>query len=126
MAEQLGRVLNEEATDGWEYVRAETLTTPGRSGMFQKNTPAAYVVLIFRKLRGGAEREPDLSSRAGEAASPSAAPAPIIPAASAAPVIAAPTDPVPPTFSTSSVQIVSNGDPASTVTPMRPLGSATE
>ena len=51
VAEQLGTVLNDEATDGWEYVRAETLTTPGHKGMMSKSPPAAYVVLVFRRVR---------------------------------------------------------------------------
>lgn len=51
VAEQLGKVLNDEAIDGWEYLRAETLTTPGRGGMFQKGVPAAYIVLVFRRVR---------------------------------------------------------------------------
>lgn len=61
VAEQLGRTLNEEAVDGWEYLRAETLTTPGRKGMFQKGLPAAYVVLIFRRLRSLAWDRPEES-----------------------------------------------------------------
>lgn len=51
VAEQLGKVLNEEARDRWEYVRAETLTTPGQRGLLNQTKPAAYVVLIFKRIR---------------------------------------------------------------------------
>jgi hypothetical protein len=48
VAEQLGKVLNEEARDRWEYVRAETLTTPGQRGLMKqarlRNEPATASV----------------------------------------------------------------------------------
>lgn len=56
VAEQLGSALNEEAVDGWEYMRAETLTTPARSGWVHKTKAGTYVVLIFRRLRDAAWR----------------------------------------------------------------------
>ena len=136
IAEQLGKVLNEEAVDGWEYVRAETLTTPGQSGLLKQATPAAYVVLIFKRSTGaGWESHADPRSEPA----PQREAAPIPQAAPAPPVMAAPQAPAPAPaaapaqspaatgqemrFGTTSVQLVSSGDGGS-VTPMRPLGSA--
>lgn len=51
VAELLGKTLNDEARERWEYVRAETLTTPGSGGLMKKSEPAAFVVLIFRRER---------------------------------------------------------------------------
>ena len=98
VAEQLGKVLNEEARDRWEYVRAETLTTPGQRGLFKQGGPAAYVVLIFKRAR----HDP-----ASEAAS--------------APVTEAHSPDV--RFGTASVQLVSDdGNPATP--PRPPVGTA--
>lgn len=137
IAEQLGKVLNEEATEGWEYVRAETLTTPGQSGLLRQPVPAAYVVLIFKRSRGAWEADPrnEPVPQSEVAPIPQAAPAPPQMAAPQAP--AQPAQPAAPTpapahqpaagremhFGTTSVQLVSSSDGAS-VTPMRPLGSA--
>lgn len=134
IAEQLGKVLNEEAVDGWEYVRAETLTTPGQSGLLKQPVPAAYVVLIFKRSRGAAWESHEAPRNEP---APQREAAPIPQAAPAPPVMAAPQAPAPapaPTqhqsttgqemhFGTTSVQLVSSGDGA-TVMPMRPLGSA--
>ncbi len=78
IAEQLGKVLNEEAVDGWEYVRAETLTTPGQSGLLKQPVPAAYVVLIFKRSRGAWEGDTrnELAPQSEAAPIPQAAPAP--------------------------------------------------
>jgi len=133
MAEQLGTVLNAEAVEGWEYVRAETLTTPGQSGLLKQAVPAAYVVLIFKRSTGGAwESHAD----ARNVPAPQREATPIPQAAPAPPVMTAPQAAAPtattaanPTagqdmhFGTTSVQLVS-GTEGSSVMPMRPLGSA--
>ena len=138
IAEQLGKVLNEEAVDGWEYVRAETLTTPGQSGLLKQPVPAAYVVLIFKRSRGAWEGDTrnELAPQSEAAPIPQAAPAPPVmaapqspaPAPAPAPAAAAATAQNPAAgqemrFGTTSVQLVSSSDGAS-ITPMRPLGSA--
>ena len=139
IAEQLGKVLNEEAVEGWEYVRAETLTTPGQSGLLRQAVPAAYVVLIFKRSSGAAweshadPRNEPAPHREAAAPIPQAAPAPPVMAAPQAPAqpaaAPAPAQPQAPAagqemrFGTTSVQLVSSGD-GGTITPMRPLGSA--
>ena len=136
IAEQLGKVLNEEAVDGWEYVRAETLTTPGQSGLLKQPVPAAYVVLIFKRSRGAWEGNPrnEPTPQNEVAPIPQATPEPPVMAAPqpAAPAPVATPAPAPAQtpaagqemrFGTTSVQLVSSSDGAS-VTPMRPLGSA--
>ncbi len=125
VAEQLGKTLNDEAIDGWEYVRAETLTTPGQRGLMKQAIPAAYVVLIFKRARETVwQRHADAASQpAQEPVAPQAQPAPPPQPAQTAPVAAPPSQPEV-QFATTSVQIVSNAD-GGTVTPMRPpLGSA--
>ncbi len=123
VAEQLGKTLNDEAIDGWEYVRAETLTTPGQRGLMKQPVPAAYVVLIFRRAREDVWQR-QAADAPGHSTASRAQPAPPPPApAQTAPVTAPPNQPEV-QFGTTSVQIVSNAD-GGTVTPMRPpLGSA--
>lgn len=96
VAEQLGKVLNEEARDRWEYERAETLTTPGQRGLLKQARPSAYVVLIFKRLRNE-------------------------PAAAAAPAAEGHAPDV--RFGTASVQLVSDGAPAPAA-PRPPVGTA--
>jgi len=130
IAEQLGKVLNDEAVDGWEYVRAETLTTPGQKGLLKQATPAAYVVLIFKRSRDAMWQGHEDSAHAATAQR-APAPAPVQHAAPAPSPMVAPVVPVAPVqavpqdmrFGSTSGQLVSGGDGAS-VTPMRPLGSA--
>lgn len=120
VAEQLGKTLNEEAVDGWEYVRAETLTTPGQRSLLKQGTPAAYVVLIFKRAREAAWQRSEQTPRQSKAEQQGkAAPAP-----PETPQATAPADPAEVRFGTTSVQLVSNAE-GGTVTPMRPpLGSA--
>lgn len=120
VAEQLGKTLNDESVDGWEYVRAETLTTPGQRTLMKQGTPAAYVVLIFKREREVAwKRKAGASNQARQ--EPRSEPVPPTPPVT--PTAAAPADPSDVRFGSTSVQLVSNADGGS-VTPMRPLGSA--
>jgi len=115
VAEQLGRVLNEEAVDGWEYVRAETLTTPGQRGLLKQPNPAAYVVLIFKRSRATALTRHEKTPDEMRASNPPTAPLTPIQDPREADV----------KIGTTSVQLVSNSETAGSVTPMRPpLGSA--
>lgn len=131
VAEQLGKVLNDEATDGWEYLRAETLTTPGQRGLLQNSSPAAYVVLIFRRAREEMWRQhadPALETALSQQSSPVAEPQAPAPPVQPAPVVqpvAAPTGQPDVRFGTTSMQLVSSGEPAPPAAPAtRPLGSA--
>ena len=78
VAEALGEAIAKEAAEGWEYQRAETLTTPPRRTLFGQHPGAAYVVLVFRRARGEAavapERRLALASDSGEAVKPSPSP----------------------------------------------------
>jgi len=121
VAEQLGKTLNEEAIDGWEYVRAETLTTPGQRTLLKQGTPAAYVVLIFKRARESVWQRSEESLRRSQQdeqpAQVAQTPAP------AAPAMGTQEQPDM-RFGSTSVQLVSNVE-GGTVTPMRPpLGSA--
>lgn len=146
VAEQLGKVLNEEAVDSWEYLRAETLTTPGRSGMFQKQQPAAYVVLVFRRARALAWAQPE--GRSAAPAAPVEKPAAPVRHATPPPVEDTPISPAPDVrpdarpplqggpdlrIASTSGQVVSKTEPilperpgAATERPRAPLGSATD
>lgn len=132
IAEQLGKVLNDEAVDGWEYVRAETLTTPGQSGLLKQPVPAAYVVLIFKRSRAAAWQSHETTENAAAAsqqpapipqAAPAPPPSPTPQAPTAAPAPQNSTAGQDVRFGTTSVQLVSTSD-GTPVTPMRPLGSA--
>ncbi len=123
VAEQLGKTLNEEAVDGWEYVRAETLTTPGHRTLMKQGVPAAYVVLIFRRARESVWKSQAKQGLAPPT-DPSPAPAaPTPPAPAPAPQASAQRTEPEVRFGSTSVQLVSNADGGS-VTPLRPLGSA--
>jgi hypothetical protein len=118
VAEQLGKTLNEEAVDGWEYVQAETLTTPGQRSLLKHGTPAAYVVLIFKRAREATWQRSTQPTKAAPSDEPRTAPT-LTPQASAP----AQSDPSDVRFGSTSVQLVSNAE--GSVTPMRPpLGSA--
>lgn len=116
VAEQLGRVLNEEAVEGWEYVRAETLTTPGQRGLLKQQGPAAYVVLIFKRARGNpAMRQEKWTEQQRPAQSANEE---LLATAQESPLGDV-------KIGATSVQLVSNAEPPRSVTPMRPpLGSA--
>ncbi len=83
-------LLNEMASDGWEYVRAETLPCDERKGL--TGTQTTYQnLLIFRKLEASAELltletetrpvvatpEPEMQADIGEAYEEPVAPRPI-------------------------------------------------
>ncbi len=141
IAEQLGKTLNDEAVDGWEYVRAETLTTPGQRGLLKQPVPAAYVVLIFKRARetvwqankGPADNAQTMSA-SQSVSDPKPAPvthakpmaAPVHPQPNATPVMTASDGTTPVQhdvpFASTSVQLVSIGDGLTQTRP--PLGSA--
>lgn len=49
-------VINSEAEDGWEYVRAETLPCEERRGLTKRES-TMQTVLVFRRLPSELERE---------------------------------------------------------------------
>ncbi|MEM8569497.1 MAG: hypothetical protein AAGG56_01195 [Pseudomonadota bacterium] len=90
--------INEQAREGWEYVRAETLAAETPRGFLRRAHQDDVTMLIFRRLR--ASREPQLASAGHEIvaetsgsasgsmrASPPAAPTRIEPALAAAPKV---------------------------------------
>jgi len=122
IAEQLGKVLNEEAVEGWEYVRAETLTTPGRGGLLKQPVPAAYVVLIFKRSSAAAwESHADPRN---EPAAQREAVAPIPQAAPAPPVMTAPQAPAQPAAPAAAPAPAPAAAPAPAPTPVQPQAPA--
>ena len=75
-AHLLTEVINAEAEDGWEYVRAESLPCEERKGLTKREI-STQTMLIFRRMPAEAERE------ARMAAEPD--PLPVAPAGSALP-----------------------------------------
>jgi hypothetical protein len=71
----LSDALNEQARDGWEYVRAETMPAETPRGFFRRATEEDMTLLIFRRLRES--REPRLDSRAREPAESGVDPRPV-------------------------------------------------
>ncbi len=56
VAETMAEAIQAEVVDGWEYMRAETLTTTRRSGFLSKvETETHCTVLIFRRALRAAE-----------------------------------------------------------------------
>lgn len=50
-AATLSEIINLTARDGWEYLRAETLTASEPGGMFKRGLEVVETVLIFRRPR---------------------------------------------------------------------------
>lgn len=77
LAHALAELLNEMATEGWEYLRAERLPCEARKGLWGRET-TEVTLLLFRRPRTGAaavKTEPPL----GEAAVLQAAAASLMP-----------------------------------------------
>lgn len=77
-AHTLAEAINEIARQGWEYVRAESLTAEVPGGWFRRSVSSEQAVLVFRRARealgpriaavpsaGAAGREPEFAG-AGE------------------------------------------------------------
>lgn len=43
--------INEQARQGWEYVRAESLPSESPAGWFRRSVSAEQTVLVFRRVR---------------------------------------------------------------------------
>ncbi|MEO0344559.1 MAG: DUF4177 domain-containing protein [Pseudomonadota bacterium] len=55
--------INELATDGWEFVRAETLGAEEREGLMRKRTETFHGVLVFKRASTAAENSaPQIST----------------------------------------------------------------
>ena len=50
-ADTLTEGINAEARQGWEYLRAETLTVEQPGGWFRRGSVTEETVLVFRRLR---------------------------------------------------------------------------
>lgn len=70
--------LNELATDGWEYVRAESLPADERHGMMRKKVEEYHNVLIFRRATNATE-EPAVIQTPARPFFAAPAPAPVAP-----------------------------------------------
>jgi hypothetical protein len=57
----LTEAINEQAREGWEYVRAETLPAETPRGFFRRAAEEDVAMLIFRRQR--ASREPLIEAR---------------------------------------------------------------
>ena len=73
-AETLTEAINAEARQGWEYLRAETLTAQEAGGWFRRGAIVEETMLVFRRTRVGqrltavlAERLPEPDVRVPEA-----------------------------------------------------------
>lgn len=73
-ATTLSEVINATARDGWEYLRAETLSAAEPGGMFRRPTEVVETVLIFRRPRETVSPR-ILASRPEAAAEPAFEPA---------------------------------------------------
>lgn len=84
-AHALGQLMNEMATQGWEYQRAETLPCEERKGLFKRET-AFQNLLVFRRVQDTGNRAPVAAeAEPMSTATPAAPPTPL----SAAPTPAA-------------------------------------
>lgn len=77
-AHLLSECLNEAASEGWEYVRAESLPCEERKGLFSK-ARSTQVVLIFRRPLPGAFAQSEAFHHAQPEEHPE--PAPAVPSA---------------------------------------------
>lgn len=74
-ARNLSDLMNEQAADGWEYQRAESLPVDEKSGMMGKLSEHFHNVLVFRREKiamaePALEPEPAVYSKPNEAAAP--------------------------------------------------------
>ena len=90
-AHALALAMNEQAADGWEYLRADTLPCEQRDGLMSKTT-AYQNMLVFRRAKAA----PANPTPAPAARVPSPKPAPVKPAVAAPEAPKAPTPPEPP------------------------------
>lgn len=58
-AHTLSELMNEMATDGWQYSRAESIPVDEKSGMMGKVTEKYLTLLIFQRALPDAEQEPE-------------------------------------------------------------------
>lgn len=58
-AHTLTEMINAEADDGWEYLRADTLPVDEKKSMLGAATETFQTVLVFRRDRGVAEARPE-------------------------------------------------------------------
>jgi len=61
-ANAMEATLNELATDGWEYIRAESLPADERHGITMRKVETYQNVLIFRRLADATKAEPDVTA----------------------------------------------------------------
>jgi len=61
-ASAMETTLNELATDGWEYIRAESLPADERHGITMRKVETYQNVLVFRRLADAANTEPDVTA----------------------------------------------------------------
>ncbi|MSU90544.1 hypothetical protein GE300_13110 [Rhodobacteraceae bacterium 2CG4] len=59
----LSEVMNAEARDGWEYLRADTLPAEEKKGMLSNPTEVYQTVLVFRRPVSSVVSEPAVARR---------------------------------------------------------------
>ncbi|MGM0586362.1 MAG: DUF4177 domain-containing protein [Pseudomonadota bacterium] len=57
-ARTLEEAIAEQAAQGWEYLRAETLPSEERAGWLSRRTTVIHSILIFRRPRAEAAQAP--------------------------------------------------------------------
>lgn len=60
----LSELMNAEAREGWEYLRADTLPAEEKKGMLSNATEVYQTVLVFRRAISGVASEPAPARRA--------------------------------------------------------------
>ena len=62
-AVMLSELMNTEARDGWEYVRADTLPAEEKKGMLSNPTEVYQTVLVFRRAVSSVVSSPAVARR---------------------------------------------------------------
>lgn len=88
----LAGALNEQAAEGWEFLRTETLMVEERKGLFGRRT-VSQTVMVFRRALRGAAAAAHVPPLVLATPAPAAGPAPAL--GPAPPLAAAPAEPVP-------------------------------
>jgi hypothetical protein len=61
MAAAMETIMNDEAAQGWEYLRSDLVPMEHRAGLFGAVQESHQAVMVFRRVRSSATDEPDFS-----------------------------------------------------------------
>ncbi|MCP5072757.1 MAG: DUF4177 domain-containing protein [Rhodobacteraceae bacterium] len=67
-AEVLAKSMNDQAKDGWEYVRSDSMPVEEKAGLLKGRTENYHTVLVFRRAKG--ETEPEMAGYLEDMSSP--------------------------------------------------------